>query len=1105
MFPCGGLTVRDDPRIDTYLHRPAQTAAGSRSEHTIASDRFDGRNFADISADEQRQVLDIKMHGNCWTLDHDDCREEVPANRKAADGRLLSCECCTAILSDRAFKKMLRKPLPSDASFRYTNKRYRKTGWAGIFARIRGVKEIIEDPDPKHSVGVRYALGVLQGKYSENEVFTSLVEGMVLRQERKERGVGLQNFRWSRPYDIFASAIRIQSPRTYRLLEQHIPMPAERHLRRKEASRPKIPIEIGRQTFILAAERLNMLNYFGPVALSCDDTKLFAAFRLFWDAARKTYTLIGATDGPHDVVDAEQVESVMKSLDLVKVTKVRVWVLQVPLPKVTPIILAAMPLDALDMPDLHKPLNAILDGLNEQCISVISYSCDGTEAERSLQREKQRQSTHFIRHSIPSPRPGGSDLDISILTFEAVPLTMVQDSKHALKTFRNNLLSGARLLTLGNYTAMYGHVRAAAFEDDSPLYHRDVEKVDRQDDNAASRLFSASSLQFFATHHPEDLGVIVYLFVLGDLVDAWQNRSISHLERVKMVLRARYFLVLWSKYLESAQYKLPKHFISREAADIASFLISALISLIIVYRDHLGLEYPLLPWLHSTEASGLDAAVLGKFPTNEQINSAAVQASDEADSLIHLLGVNPNLVRAGFKVLPSGQSSVAWPVHLPTLPDGSGDLDGGHGPSGGADDSESAHEFDYDSEPGGAQQLQDIFNAEEVNQWSDGTKAPRSHALDEKLLALTCASFAVMADEQTKLDELPELDDHAIQAFHSEESKHIYDALSESQRGVFDFPDDVSPTFTLTQETLDLTALVDIRRAHETDHARRGVRTAKVNTSLDSNTNAAVHRQLLEKFRELLKSEQDSQAPGTGNRRIERWTTKSRGPSKPADDPQHAPVETGNAANASAAASAAAKRALKKRRTIVQRSLPLLEDLVTARISTFRPLRLHDCAIVSRNLLKGWWERHAAVNQVENVAAISYVAVEAYSHVVQRQFSVVPHMMAAWQTKRFALLPSYSLLFLTGAPTALARAVEMPVTDADMFRKLQLDKHKLPGLMKAFRKLGAAAPEVHDDGDSLDEVGAGQRQKFGHKRRRPDAKSGQTQAPTEAGYNPDKI
>lgn len=62
-------------------------------------------------------------------------------------------------------------------------------------------------------------------------------------------------------------------------------------------------------------------------------------------------------------------------------------------------------------------------------------------------------------------------------------MCMIQDSKHALKTFHNNLFSGVCLLTFGNFTAIYNHIREMAMEDGTPLYKQDVNKLDQQDDN----------------------------------------------------------------------------------------------------------------------------------------------------------------------------------------------------------------------------------------------------------------------------------------------------------------------------------------------------------------------------------------------------------------------------------------------------------------------------------------------------------------------------------------------------------------------------------------------------------------------------------------------
>jgi hypothetical protein len=181
---------------------------------------------------------------------------------------------------------------------------------------------------------------------------------------------------------------------------------------------------------------------------------------------------------------------------------------------------------------------------------------------------------------------------------------MIQDSKHAAKTMRNNLFSGAHALVLGNHLAMYSHIRDMVFNPlpGCPLYHRDVEKLNHQDDNSATRLFSAAVLDFAVNRFPDHLGLIVYLFVMGEVVDAYQSRTITHLERIKMVLRCRYLLQLWKCFLNAVRYPKTRYYISRKADDILDTLVDGLIGLVYVYRDHLGKQcYPLLPWLHSTE------------------------------------------------------------------------------------------------------------------------------------------------------------------------------------------------------------------------------------------------------------------------------------------------------------------------------------------------------------------------------------------------------------------------------------------------------------------------------------------------------------------------
>lgn len=242
-----------------------------------------------------------------------------------------------------------------------------------------------------------------------------------------------------------------------------------------------------------------------------------------------------------------------------------------------------------------------------------------------------------------------------------------------------------------------------------------MEKVDRQDDNAACCLLSAAALEWLKQYHDSDpvhnevQGLIVFLFLMGEVVDAYQNREIPHLERVKMVLWLYFFLERWESFLGHAQYPKTTHFISGQFRNILQTVIFGLIQLIVVYRDNYSSRFPLLPWLHSTEvckhvfgvlcslikdftmldfynlvpklflqlrvhtassvhASGKDTAAgyahtwadchginmtaLSAFPTDDQIHTAAKQAFDEAENLFFILGVTPKMLTSPPRSIP---------------------------------------------------------------------------------------------------------------------------------------------------------------------------------------------------------------------------------------------------------------------------------------------------------------------------------------------------------------------------------------------------------------------------------------------------------------------
>ncbi|KAI9066464.1 hypothetical protein FKP32DRAFT_1565821 [Trametes sanguinea] len=228
----------------------------------------------------------------------------------------------------------------------------------------------------------------------------------------------------------------------------------------------------------------------------------------------------------------------------------------------------------------------------------------------------------------------------------------------------------------------------------------DIIGVDKQDDRAAARLFSSAVIDYMSRILPEELGLAIYLFIIGEIVDAQQSRTLTHAERVKMLWRSRFFLEGWRQHiLDHPLYALHTHFISRELYDILSIFINAMLLLIVTHRDYFP-DVPLLHWLNSTEtcehffgcarkiqkdftfvewilmipkisalmagelrnkmkgaqakaassrfgyhhsyfdSHGVDLANLATFPSDEEIEALIRVAHTEAQSLLAILGIH---------------------------------------------------------------------------------------------------------------------------------------------------------------------------------------------------------------------------------------------------------------------------------------------------------------------------------------------------------------------------------------------------------------------------------------------------------------------------------
>lgn len=248
--PCPGLTALDHDRIPKYLLRTGFLGGGARSITVIAHELFK-KAFSRLKQKNKEKVLDTQLHEHAWRNDHDRIRvfstkcKHIVAD--LAPNRPLPCTECRGILRSRTFKALLRKPVPADENFIFTNKRFRSKRLGEIYARTIGLKDIIEAPvslpllhapaffksylwlhlkDAKTTPCIRYAQGALNGKYND-EVFSGLIQAMVEKFDRQKRGVGMQNFYYAPAWDELCHTIKIHSPRAFKALREHLPMRTE--------------------------------------------------------------------------------------------------------------------------------------------------------------------------------------------------------------------------------------------------------------------------------------------------------------------------------------------------------------------------------------------------------------------------------------------------------------------------------------------------------------------------------------------------------------------------------------------------------------------------------------------------------------------------------------------------------------------------------------------------------------------------------------------------------------------------------------------------------------------------------------------------------------
>jgi hypothetical protein len=250
---------------------------------------------------------------------------------------------------------------------------------------------------------------VVAGNLDEQPVFLDLVEVLTVQAERRERGTGYQNMKYPPAIDDWCHELICIRPEAYRSFRRQFAGRSERSFLAKRSACPGFLQGISLQAIQRAHKYLEDYNYpsEAPLALSVDDTKLLPAFRPYFDRLANKWYLVGNAGKPLEVADidelADQIDSAREHL----ATKLQLWVLQIPLPHIPPLILAVMPLasstDAATLAAMEERLLTVLI-LSDKPLSIVSLGSDGSILECEARRALVRSGfADQITHSIPHP------------------------------------------------------------------------------------------------------------------------------------------------------------------------------------------------------------------------------------------------------------------------------------------------------------------------------------------------------------------------------------------------------------------------------------------------------------------------------------------------------------------------------------------------------------------------------------------------------------------------------------------------------------------------------------------------------------------------------
>ncbi|CAB4413664.1 unnamed protein product [Rhizophagus irregularis] len=547
------------PPISPLSDIPDKLYPGLVSEEIYKFSSKSHFNSKKLNEDEMIQFNQQIIAESEWVIDRFEiCIRSINCEKKTLYGQ--ACSPCSLIHDNSNFRNRVHATISDPKNIKHTPKFYYNNNPLLTYLKNSNLKQLNSFLGNENSSTIGFWLELAdkatQGAFEQKPVFKSLCYIMLQAAERKEKDKGLQNLKYS---DELKVAGETKGQATLDELIDFFTVLGSISLKALELFRQNLA-----GMTIRTIRLLDALHYKGPVVAMTNCTKLKAGLQYSSNLDCIVRLTLDRSDCMIETYDDiyDKVSNIKQKNAIAK--NVRVYVLQVPLSKFPPVIVAIIPTGSDNAEKIFAYHQKLLDIVARLEIHIISIESDGTAAEFQAQNLLQATKT--------SSRVQHRNLQYGInfncpIFYKVGPVIRIQDPKHGKKTARNAVMSGARLLSFGNSTVQFNQLLELSLKDDSIMFKRDVIGLDCQDDNAAYRVFCLKNLEQILDEEKnlpfEQRGLFVYLFIIGELLDSYLNQNITHNERIEMAMTAYFFLHLWKYHIETLNNLYPSYIVPK--------------------------------------------------------------------------------------------------------------------------------------------------------------------------------------------------------------------------------------------------------------------------------------------------------------------------------------------------------------------------------------------------------------------------------------------------------------------------------------------------------------------------------------------------------------